>query len=107
MDFAPSDRVTDLLDRAAPDAVEVFREFAGYVALGVANLILLLDPEVVVIGGGLSAHGGMLERLVGDELESRFASAVRDRNVRIMVSPGGPEAGAIGAAILGAYRHGG
>ena len=107
VDEIRGEHVTDLLGSAAPDAVEVFREFAGYVALGVANLILLLDPEVVVIGGGLSAHGGMLERLVGDELESRFASAVRDRNVRIMVSPGGPEAGAIGAAILGAYRHGG
>ena len=91
-----------------PGALEVFGEFAGYVALGVANLIMLLDPEAVVIGGGLSAHGDLLERLVGAEL-GRRASLPRcgDRNVRSWSTPGGPEAGAIGAAILGAYRQGG
>ena len=57
-----------------PGRVEVFREFAGYVALGVANLIMLLDPEAVVIGGGMSSHGDLLEQLVGAELESRFAA---------------------------------
>jgi glucokinase len=101
------EHVTDLLDRRDPGAVQVFGEFAGYVALGVANLIMLLDPEAVVIGGGMSAKGDLLEQLVGAELESRFAAAVRDRNVRIMVTPAGPESGAIGAAILGAYRQNG
>jgi glucokinase len=101
------EHVTDLLADQDPGALEVFGRFAGYVALGIANLIVLLDPEAVVIGGGVSAHGELLERLVGAELETRFATAVRDRNVQIMVSPGGPESGAIGAAILGAYRQAG
>jgi glucokinase len=101
------EHVTDLLADQDPGALEVFGRFAGYVALGIANLIVLLDPEAVVIGGGVSAQGELLERLVGAELETRFATAVRDRNVQIMVSPGGPESGAIGAAILGAYRQAG
>jgi glucokinase len=101
------EHVTDLLDRRDPGAMAVFTEYAGYVALGVANLIMVLDPDAVVIGGGVSAHGDLLEQLIGVELERRFASAVRDRNVQIMVSPGGPEAGAVGAAILGAYRNAG
>jgi glucokinase len=106
LDAIRGEHVTGLLDERDPGAVEVFREFAGYVALGVANLVMLLDPEAVVIGGGMSSHGDLLEQLVGAELESRFTGAVRERNVRIMVTPGGPEAGAIGAAILGAYRQG-
>lgn len=100
------EHVTDLLHERDPGAMAVFTDFAGYVALGVANLIMLLDPDAVVIGGGLSAHGELLEELIGAEMERRFASAVRGRNVQIMVGPGGPESGAVGAAILGAYRNG-
>jgi len=99
------EHVTGLLEAREPAAMAIFSEWAGYVALGIANLIELLDPEAVVIGGGLSTHGELLEHLIGVELEQRFATAVRDRNVRILVSAGGPEAGAIGAAILGAHRH--
>jgi len=99
------EHVTGLLEAREPGAMAIFSEWAGYVALGIANLIELLDPEAVVIGGGLSTHGDLLEHLIGVELEQRFATAVRDRNVRILVSTGGPEAGAIGAAILGAHRH--
>lgn len=101
------EHVTALLAEGDPSAMAVFRTFAGYVALGVANLIMLLDPDAVVIGGGLSAHAELLERFVGEALESRFAAAVLDRNVRVLVGPGGPESGAIGAAILGAYRNSG
>lgn len=105
LDAIRGEDVTTLLDERDPGALEVFGEFAGYVALGVANLIMLLDPEAVVIGGGVAAHGDLLEQLVGAELETRFSSCIEDRNVQIMVSPGGPETGAIGAAILGAYRQ--
>ncbi len=50
--------------RAAADgdaeAVELMREFAWWVALGVSNLENLLDPGVVVIGGGLAEAGELL-----------------------------------------------
>lgn len=100
------EHVTAQLAAGASDAGAVFREFAGYVALGIANVVVLLDPDVVVIGGGMSAHGELLERMVDDELRDRFPSASSGRDVRIEVTPGGPDAGAIGAAILGAYHHG-
>ena len=38
----------------------MFDEFAWWVALGVANLVNLLDPEIVVIGGGLVEAGDVL-----------------------------------------------
>ena len=97
------EHVTDLLDGRDPGAVEIFTEYAGYVALGVANLILLLDPDVVVLGGGVSAHADLLEELVGSELSRRFPTSVRERDVRVVVGPGGPESGALGAAILAAH----
>lgn len=96
------EHVTALVAQGDPGALAVFDEYAGWVALGVANLIVLLDPEVVVLGGGLSATGEELLVRVRDHLARRFPAAMTDRDVRIVASPGGPEAGALGAALLAA-----
>ena len=85
-----------------PGAIAVFDEYAGWVALGVANLVALLDPEVVVLGGGLIATGDEMLARVRSHLEERFPAAVADRDIRLIASPGGPESGALGAALLAA-----
>ncbi len=43
-----------------PEALAVMADFAWWVALGMANLVNLLDPEVVIIGGGLAEAGELL-----------------------------------------------
>ena len=96
------EHVTELLHRGDAAATEVFGEFAGYVTLGIANLIMLLDPEVIVIGGGLAAEGDTLSALVREDLRRRFPAASRHRELHLVVAPEGPEAGALGAAILAA-----
>ncbi len=92
--------ITELMQEGDTGASRIFAEFAGYVALGLANLILLLDPEVIVIGGGLAAVGDELTALVQQDLVDRFPAASRDRTVKILSAPLGPEAGALGAALL-------
>ncbi len=99
------EHVTDLLDDNDPGALAVFTEYASYVALGLANLIVLFDPEVVVIGGGISSEGALLRELLMTFLEEGYPAAMRAREVHIVITPEGPEAGAIGAAILGGYRR--
>lgn len=106
VDAIRGEHVTDQLAARVPGAVEVFTEYARYVALGVANLVLLLDPQVIVIGGGISAHGELLGELLAAALEEHFPSVVVDRDVEVIVTPGGPEAGAIGAGLLAARRVG-
>lgn len=96
------EHVTDLLDREDRGALEIFTEYADYVALGFANLRVLLDPEVIVMGGGLSAHGDHLLALVDQITLERYPSAAAGRFRGVVVSPGGPEGGALGAALLGA-----
>jgi len=83
-----------------PGASAVFDEYAGWVALGVANLVNLLDPQVVVLGGGVIANGESLVGRVRQQLLTRFPAAGEGRRVDVMAIPGGPEAGAIGAALL-------
>lgn len=61
-----------------------------------------MKSEVIVIGGGISAHGDHLLPLVDRAMEERFGAAFKDRVTDIVVSPGGPDGGAVGAAVLGA-----
>ncbi|MEX0767493.1 MAG: ROK family protein [Microthrixaceae bacterium] len=97
--------VTELLLQDDPGAVIIFGEYCGYVALGLANLMLLFDPEVIVIGGGLAILGDRLTDLVTSKLVGQFPAASRDRKVRILSAPLGPEAGAFGAALTAAELH--
>lgn len=92
--------VTDLLDRGDAAAEAVFGEFTFYLALGIANLIMLLDPEEVVLGGGLTQLGDGLLNPVLECISERFPAAVAHRRTRIAVADLGEEAGAWGAALL-------
>lgn len=87
---------------ATPAGEAVLAAYADRVAIGLANLIDLLDPEVAVIGGGVSALGEPLRAAIDARLDEWvFGAGVRPR-VRLVLAALGEQAGAIGAALLGA-----
>lgn len=92
--------VTDLLVAGDREAAEVFDEFIFYLALGTANLIMLLDPARVVLGGGLTALGDRLLIPLRQCIADRFPAAVQSRSTEIVIADLGEEAGAWGAALL-------
>ena len=72
---------------------------AGYLGLGLVNLIHLLNPEVIVLGGGLILGGadlmlGRVRRVVAE----RCGSWVDQRGRRIELSALGDDAGILGVA---------
>jgi glucokinase len=85
-----------------PDALEVLRRFAWWVALGVANLVDILDPELVVIGGGLVEVGDALVVPVREAFRSLVLAPGHRPPVRIEPAQLGAAAGAIGAGLLAA-----
>ncbi len=87
-------------DQAALDAIG---ETADLLALGIAGLIAMLDPEMVVLGGGLMEAGDlMMERIRWKALA--WTQPVAARRVRIERTALGVEAGLLGAARLGWRR---
>ena len=94
------EHVTSAASDGDADAIAVLRDFAWWVALGVSNLENLLDPEVVVVGGGLAEAG---ELLLGPTREA-YATLVLGYEhrppVRIVGAALGSESGAIGAGLL-------
>lgn len=73
---------------------------AYWVALGLSNLVNVLDPAIIVIGGGLVEAADLLL----PEVRSRFAELVMagERRPVVPIVPAqlGERAGAIGAALL-------
>jgi glucokinase len=83
-------------DRLALDALD---QTADFLALGIANLIAMFDPEMVVLGGGLmQASDLMLERIRSQSL--CWTQPVAARHARIEKTALGEDAGLLGAARL-------
>jgi glucokinase len=85
-----------------PEAIDVMADFGWWVALGVANLVNILDPEMVVIGGGLVEAGELLLAPVRAAFQDLVMSAAHRPPVQIVPAVLGEHAGAIGAALLSA-----
>jgi glucokinase len=88
-------------------ALQGLEQTADYLALGIANLIAIFDPEMVVLGGGLmQASELMLDRIRSHALA--WTQPISARHVRIEKTALGEDAGLLGAARLawlGADRH--
>jgi glucokinase len=95
----------DVVARAAagdPAAAGVWRDAVEALADGLAAAQALLDPEVVVIGGGLSRAGDALIEPLRAALRERLAFLRQPRVTRAVL---GDEAGCIGASLLAFDRR--
>jgi glucokinase len=82
-----------------PLAMEVVAEAVMYLAMGVANIVSILNPEVVVLGGGLFQAADLFLEPVRREFK-RWAQPLAARSVRIEPSALGEEAGLYGCGKL-------
>lgn len=78
---------------------KVFRRYVRYLAQAIANVINFLDPEVIVLGGGVSKAGDFLLDAVRTEVP-RYLLYKTMPYSRIELAQLGPDAGIIGAAML-------
>jgi glucokinase len=85
-------------------ALEVLREVAHYLAMGVANVISILDPQMVVLGGGLMQAADLLLGPLRQEI-LEWAQPVAVQKTRIELSQLGEDAGLLGAARLAHLRQ--
>lgn len=87
-----------------PAGAEMLDVYARAVAIGLANMIDLLDPELVLLGGGVSSIGEPLRAAIGTHLDDWLFGYEQRSELRIEMVTLGEPAGAIGAALLGAER---
>lgn len=88
------------LKAGQPDIIHVMERAVEWLGLGIAGMVNILDPELVVLGGGL------VEKL-GDWFLKRVEASVRAhampviaRNVRFVTARLGDNAAIVGSALL-------
>ena len=80
-------------------AESVVRETAKYIGMAIANLVLTMDPDMIVLGGSMSRAGDVLLEPVRQECARRLPPALAS-TFTLVTSPLGEDAPAIGAARL-------
>jgi glucokinase len=84
-------------------AVQLTNRWADWIGLGVANIVSLVNPEIVILGGGLGSQCGfLLPRIQG--VVKQWAQPVAAASAKITTSPLGGEAGLLGAAYAALLR---
>jgi glucokinase len=83
-------------------ALQVFDEVGAWLGLGVAQFAAVLDPGVVVIGGGVAAAGDVLLRPLLDAYTKHLTGRGHRPTTRVVLAELGPGAGLVGAADLAA-----
>jgi glucokinase len=91
--------ITELAQAGDPVAGACIAEIGRRLGIGVVSLVNIFNPEVVVIGGGVSAAGELLLDPARAVVAERALLPGRD-GVRIAVARFGPEAGLVGAALM-------
>jgi glucokinase len=103
-----SNRVTsELMAQAAENdepVMDAIMQAADYLAIGIANAMVTLHPELVVLGGGVANMGDLLFDRVRDQVRQRVKMLPAD-SVRIEPSELGSNAGVMGAIALAAGRN--
>ena len=85
-----------------PAALRMFDQYTGYLAEGITDIVNMLEPEAVIIGGGISREGDLLldpvRRMVARNIYCGSAAMPVITAARL-----GNDAGIIGAACLDQY----
>ena len=97
LDKITSEMVVNAAQSGDKVSQDIIAEAAYYLGVSLVNIVNALDPEMVIIGGGMSVLGDMLvgpgRRMVASQAFSKSA-----RKTRIVIGKLGNEAGVYGAA---------
>jgi glucokinase len=101
----PGAQITVAAMAGEPQAVDALAQVGGWLGLGLANLVAAYDPDLIVVGGGVSdADELLLEPARAALAQTLFAAAWRPQ-VPVVRALLGVDAGVVGAATLALNRE--
>jgi glucokinase-like ROK family protein len=99
--FASGEQLIAAANATDPIAQNAIAKLADYLAMGCASIVHLLDPDLLILGGGLAQNNPLLLSSLSQHLAERV-TAWRQRKLRIVASSLGYSAGVLGAAAVAA-----
>lgn len=101
--FIDAEQVVAAANAGNPAAESAMLQYVKHLAFGLSSIVHLLDPELVVIAGGIAQNNRLLIRALQGELSSRL-TVPEQRKLRLEVSSLGYYAGVYGAAAVARER---
>lgn len=96
--------VVDAAKAGDETAFKVFDDYVFYLAMGIISIINAFDPEMIILGGGLSGAGEfLLKPLLQKVKEHIFYKELDFADIRLAKL--GRDAGIIGAAMLATNKY--
>lgn len=86
-------------------AIDAFKEVAYWIAITLTNIMVVLAPDAIVIGGGVAQAGEILLDEIRDAMKKR-AHLYPESSINIVPATLGFYAGSVGAALYGAITAG-
>jgi glucokinase len=86
-------------------ALAAFKEVAYWIAITLTNIMVVLAPDTIVIGGGVAQSGDILLKEIRTAMQER-AYLYPASDINIVPATLGFYAGSIGAALYGAITAG-
>ncbi len=92
-----------LVDQAArlgdQASIELIEQTAVYLGIGITNLLHLLNPEIIVFGGGVANSGDLMMQIITEEVNRRAMPIFRE-NLKLVSTNLGGDVGLYGAVAL-------
>lgn len=92
-------QLPELIDKKDPGARMALEHLISGIGIYLSNIVTLLNPEIIVMGGGVSSLGDMFLKPLENEIRKQGFS-ISSQNVKIVRAGLGTESGAIGAVEL-------
>jgi glucokinase len=80
-------------------AISIWTQTGVYIGVALAGLVNVLNPERIVIGGGVAKAGDILFNSIKETVNKR-AMKTASESVKMLPAELGDQAGIIGASIL-------
>ncbi|HKU68879.1 MAG TPA: ROK family protein [Candidatus Baltobacteraceae bacterium] len=80
-------------------AMAAWRNFTSDLAIGLANIVTIVNPEVIALGGGVSTAGDFILDWVRDRVDE-LTTMVPKKTTKLVIAKLGNDAGQVGAATM-------
>ena len=106
--YSSGAELSNLISRNETHAVpyeDILTEFGEKVAVGFRNLSHILDPEMIIVTGGITSIGDPLLNAIQQAYHKRVGHRDNGKLTQIRLGMFGNEAGALGAALMASAQE--
>ncbi|MBP0723629.1 ROK family protein [Bacillus sp. RG28] len=93
------EEIFKLVTEEDPIALSVYKKFIRFISIGLTNVVHLLNPEAIIIGGGITEHADQFIQDINIELKKEIMPIYNQGNI-VYPSHLGNDAGLYGACYI-------